>query len=43
MANKITRVIIEADDNITHSLTKDNGVMIRNVSNVELKCFIVSH
>lgn len=39
MANKITRVIIEADDNITHSLTKDNGVMIRNVSNVRAKMF----
>ena len=39
MANKITRVVIEADDNITHSLTKDNGVMIRNVSNVRAKMF----
>lgn len=39
MANKITRVIIEADDNITHPLTKDNGVMIRNVSNVRAKMF----
>ena len=39
MANKITRVVIEADDNITHSLTNDNGVMIRNVSNVRAKMF----
>ena len=39
MANEIIRVVVEADDNITHSLTKDNGVMIRNVSNVRAKMF----